>query len=561
MTAIAAPSSPLDEAVALARTGRFDEAEALTRRRLATEPHDAESLNMLGSIARARGEGARAAECYAEALRWHPSFVKARSNLAAVLLEAGRTEDAIRHLHQALLSDPNCIDACINLAAALVATGQYADAERELTIALAASPDDALAMNTLGNALFHQQRLDDAINSYERAIAVDPTLVMALNNLGTAWREKGNWTKAEESLRRATTLDPRHAESWSGLGVVLRERGRLDEALAAQNRALALKPSFAHAQFSRGLIALGQGRFADGFRDYLARPVPENERLFRAELPDDLTGKRVLLLSDQGFGDELFFLRFAAELKRRGAALIYRTGPGIASIVSRIGPLEGVLAADAPEPEHDFVLSIGDLPHVLGVDSVGDLPPPLVLTALESEQRAIAAMLVKLGPPPYVGLTWRAGTREWNALQKAVPIDVWGRTLAGLPVTFLALQREPDAGEIESLAAAIGAPLHDLSHLNRSLESMLALLHRIDAYVGVSNTNTHLRAGTGKVAHVLVPHPPEWRWMNAGDRSPWFPLFPLYRQAVPDSPGGGWSEALTRLRRDLEGSLRTGATS
>jgi hypothetical protein len=256
----------------------------------------------------------------------------------------------------------------------------------------------------------------------------------------------------------------------------------------------------------------------------------------------------------------LFFLRFAPALKRRRARLIYRAGSAVASIVSRIGLLDDVLAADDPEPACDFTLSIGDLPHALGVTSTGDLPPPIALPALASQQSVIANMLAQFGSPPYVGLTWRSGIREWNALQKAVPIDVWGRTLAGLPATFLALQRDPDAGEIQALSGTIGAPLHDLSHLNRSLESMLALLHRIDAYVGVSNTNTHLRAGTGKIAHVLVPHPPEWRWMNAGDQSPWFPSFPLYRQGVPDSAGGGWTEAMIGLRRDLDAFLRSGAT-
>ena len=561
MTAIAAPSSPLEDAVALARSGRFDEAEALTRGHLAANPHDAEFLNVLGGIARARGDGVRAAECYAEALRWHPSFAKARSNLGAVLLEAGRVDEAIGHLRQALLSDPDCIDARVNLGAAFVSQGKYADAERELEAALAVSPDDALARNSLGTALFHQGQLGEAIAAYERAIAADPTLIMALNNLGTAWREQGDWAKAEENFRRALSLDSNHAEAWSGLGVVLRERGRLDEALAAQERALVIKPGFAIAQFSRGLIELGQGRFADGFRDYLARSPTDKERLFRAVLPRDLTGKRVLLLSDQGYGDELFFLRFAPELKRRGAALVYRAGSAIAPIVGRLGLLEDVLAAHAPESDRDFALSIGDLPHALGIDSVGDLPVPLALPALESERKVIAATLARLGPPPYVGLTWRAGTRAWNALQKAVPIDVWGRTLAGVPATFLALQRDPDGGEIEALSAAIGAPLHDLSALNRSLESMLALLHLIDAYVGVSNTNTHLRAGTGKVAHVLVPYPPEWRWMNAGDRSPWFPSFPLYRQGVPDRSGGGWTDALTTLRRDLDSFLSVGAAS
>jgi hypothetical protein len=138
---------------------------------------------------------------------------------------------------------------------------------------------------------------------------------------------------------------------------------------------------------------------------------------------------------------------------------------------------------------------------------------------------------------------------------KVVPVAAFGRALVGLPGTFLALQRALDVGEIEALSAAVGRPVHDLAPLHQNLEAMLAILHRIDAYVAVSNTNTHLRAGTGRVSHVLVPHPPEWRWMNAGDRSPWFPEFPLYRQRVAASADGGWDIALAALRRDLSASL------
>jgi hypothetical protein len=97
---------------------------------------------------------------------------------------------------------------------------------------------------------------------------------------------------------------------------------------------------------------------------------------------------------------------------------------------------------------------------------------------------------------------------------------------------------------------ALGARVHDLSDLNDDLEAMLALLEVIDEYVGVSNTNTHLRACAGKTARVLVPAPAEWRWMAAGRYSPWFPGFPVYRQGVD----GDWRAALDELARDLGGS-------
>jgi hypothetical protein len=88
--------------------------------------------------------------------------------------------------------------------------------------------------------------------------------------------------------------------------------------------------------------------------------------------------------------------------------------------------------------------------------------------------------------------------------------------------------------------------VHDFSDVNADLESALALLDLVADYVGVSNTNTHLRANLDRPARVLVPFAPEWRWGLEGT-SPWFPAMTTYRQA----PGGDWGRALADLRRDM----------
>jgi len=91
----------------------------------------------------------------------------------------------------------------------------------------------------------------------------------------------------------------------------------------------------------------------------------------------------------------------------------------------------------------------------------------------------------------------------------------------------------------------------------RSTPKIASRLALIDDYIGVSNTNMHLRAGVGKTARVLVPCPAEWRWMAAGEESPWFPGFRIYRQ----TPDGDWSGALNKLRGDLLESLGKGNDS
>ena len=58
----------------------------------------------------------------------------------------------------------------------------------------------------------------------------------------------------------------------------------------------------------------------------------------------------------------------------------------------------------------------------------------------------------------------------------------------------------------------------------------------------------HLRAAAGKTARVLVPSPPEWRWMAEGKESPWFSGFRVYRQGYD----GSWEGVFAELAADLK---------
>jgi hypothetical protein len=156
---------------------------------------------------------------------------------------------------------------------------------------------------------------------------------------------------------------------------------------------------------------------------------------------------------------------------------------------------------------------------------------------------------VAFGPPPYLGVTWRAGTdfrqerefgRDLRALFKEIDMAVLGRLLQGGAGTLVAVQRAPMVGEVDVLASASRRPVFDATAMNDDLEEALALLEVLDDYAGVSNTNTHLRAALGKTGTVFVPFPPEWRWGTAGTASAWFPGFRVHRQ----SPQRGWDAAL-----------------
>jgi hypothetical protein len=322
---------------------------------------------------------------------------------------------------------------------------------------------------------------------------------------------------------------------------------------------------------------LALGNFHDGWAGYFER---EDRQKFARQypglpiassLPSPAGGASICLLNEQGLGDQLFLLRWAPWLKSCGAVLSYRPAAKLESILRRV-PLVDVLVPPGAElPKADCFLMLGDLPYLLTHSRDQDFiksgaaaatPRSLPLEPLTENLAALREQLRKLGPPPYIGITWRGGTPpeqqsgagSW-ALFKEVPMAQLATAIGPVDATMLALQRNPGSGEIERLSQLMGRTLHDFSSLNEDLEQMLALLALLDDYIGVSNTNMHLRAAVGRTARVLVPCPPEWRWMASGDESPWFPGFRVYRQGLD----GNWNEALARLSNDLQAALPSGA--
>ncbi len=536
---------------ALRRAGRADEAETAYRAALALRETFPEVQFNLGNLLAETGRADAAKAVWRRAVALNPAYAAAHLALGDALRAEGRLEDAADAYAAAVASDGRSVAARVNLANLLARRGEPGAALPHFLEALEADPDCVEAMIGVGNIAEAQGRDDEAEAIYRRALALDGQCVAAHNNLGTLLKAAGEVAAALAHYDRAVAGAPDYADAHANRGHALRSLGEDAAARAALDRALALNPGHRDARMNRAVLRLAAGDFAGGWQDYLARDLQAHARaaLHRTKLPADLAGRIIVALPDQGLGDEIFFLRFAAALRARGATLLYRASPRLAAMIARSGAVDFILAPDAAAPAGATTVSLGDLPFLLGMASAADVPPSITIPPLAARAAEVTARLAAFGPPPYVGVTWRAGTRiRKDGLYKEAPPASLARALAAAPGTLVAVQRLPEAGEVAAFARDAGRPVADLTALDDSLEDMLALMAALDDYAGVSNTNVHLRAAAGRASRVLVPHPAEFRWMAAGDRSPWFPGTSVYRQR----PDGDWTGALVALSRDME---------
>lgn len=502
------------------------------------------------------GNASAAKALLEDARRKLPDEVQVWHFLGVANHALGYASEAERCLEEAAARGSPSPFTYYNLGVVLYGKGDVRRAIDCYRHALALNPNLAEVRNNLGGCLLAVQELEQAELEFRRALQIDPRSAEAHASLASVHLLRAKWQDAIRSVRSSLKSNPANPKAHYNLSLALLATGRAEDSIVSARRAVSLQPDYARAHVGLASALLGSGRFAEGWREYQWNWKLRTRRPFPAPplAPDAVRGPLVFLYAEQGIGDELFFLRFVPELKRRGALkVLYRPTPKIRSLLSRVPAIDELVGPEEGPAEGLAAFAVGDLPLLVGMEHRDQVPGPLAIAPVAEQTEAARRRLGDFGPPPYVGVTWRAGTpNEVTSLYKEVPITDLAHSLKGIDARIVVMQRHPAAGEIQRFSEAVGQPVFDACALNEDLEGMLALLSVLSDYVGVSNTNMHLRAAVGKTARVLVPNPPEWRWMATGSASPWFPGFCVYRQAYD----GDWTKTLATLRGELAGSLQ-----
>jgi tetratricopeptide (TPR) repeat protein len=171
----------------------------------------------------------------------------AHNNLAKILIQQGRLDEAIAQCREALQLYPNNEDARSSLGNALLQQGRLDEAIAQYREALRINPRFEFGHNNLGKALCLQGRVVEGIAQYREAIEINPRVGLFHYNLGNALLQQGRLPEAIAEYRQAVRINP-DAEDQTNLGNALFQQGSAGEALFHVQEALDLDPANAAIQ-------------------------------------------------------------------------------------------------------------------------------------------------------------------------------------------------------------------------------------------------------------------------------------------------------------------------
>lgn len=163
-------------------------------------------------------------------------------NLAHVLGEQGKYDEAGAHFQKALEIRPDFFDALLNMGVTRAQQGQTEEAIGYFRRAITVQPGSAKAHAGVGVALAKQNRLEGAFDELSKASELDPSDADVHTNLGLVLARLGKIQDSIDELHQAVWLRQNSAEAHNNLGLVLFASGKVRESIPEFETALRLKP-------------------------------------------------------------------------------------------------------------------------------------------------------------------------------------------------------------------------------------------------------------------------------------------------------------------------------
>lgn len=262
----------------LHRQGDWSQAEQIYRSILAAEPGNPATTQLLGSLMVQDGRSQDAIPLLQDVLSKEPNNTTALGNMGTAYSRLKQFPQAIDCYMRALAIEPNSPDVARNLGSVLLKARRFADAIPALKHALKLVPNNLASEMNLAIALLKTEQFAEAIPYFEKVLQKQPDHRQALAGLGQVLlKDEVPTERCLECWKKLAEQEPNHAGILNNLATTYKGLKRFDEAEAVCRELLEKRPEYLPAICNLGLVLASVGRFEEA-RDCLRQAIAHNEQ-------------------------------------------------------------------------------------------------------------------------------------------------------------------------------------------------------------------------------------------------------------------------------------------
>jgi tetratricopeptide (TPR) repeat protein len=391
-------------------------------------------------------------------------------------------------------------------------------------------PTIGVITNQLGTCYFNLNEFKLAIEYFKRVLQIKE-IPDVYNNIGICYINLKDYKEAELNLLKSYKIDG-NISSISSLGQIYYYMKKYEKSLEYYSKNL--KNTNNIQLYNSSFPYLAKKDFKKGFKLYeerlkinnINRQTKEKERI---EIPNlkywngvDECNK-LLLVSEQGIGDNIMFYRFIIELSekypnmkitffcKREIVHIFKTYNNI-EIIDRLCLFN-----------YDYMLFIMSLPYILNLTTIVPNKINYINTSKEKLQfwKNKTSSLKKFK----VGFVYNGLLISF--IDKYIPLEEY-KLLTDLDIELICIHKKDDVEkELTNISFSNKITYYDIDN-DKPFEDTIHLLQNIDLLITIDTYIVHL-AGILNVKTWLLLGTSEWRWSDDISKTYWYNSVELIR--------------------------------
>jgi len=407
-----------------------------------------------------------------------------------------------------------------------------------------------------GSCAWEAEEIQKALHYYKTGVSIAPRSIELLGSLCGAYGMAGQFEKAYDMAQQTLALDRRHAAVLQNLGIASRELMKLEDQHQAYRDLCDFYPDNERFRCLRAFALLMDENFAEGWPLHENRDFRFREQGFRESTlqrqrwkGESLEGKTLLVVCEQGAGDNFMVARWFPELKKRGARVVLECTSYLAGILGRVPGVDQVIELvnqKEPEVHYDLWVASMSLPWIFNVTRENILAPRRYLAPSAGSSsywrgRAPDEQDLK------IGLAWAGNPKHANDVARSMKfshvaplLDVPGTRFFNLQVP--ARDLEPRANLMNWTDELV------------TFDDTAGLIDQMDIVISVDTSIAHLACALGKPTWIMSSMRPEWRWGRLDKPVMWYPTAKLYCCERPLD----WNSAVEHALADLRAAAQAG---
>jgi len=501
-------------------SNQYEHALVKIKQAIKSYPSDENLSYMEGCCYKKLNRIENALESFSRALEMKDDFHQVYNQVGSILFFQGKLDDAIEYFKKTLSIKPDYYQALNYLGLVYSELNQNEHALKYYKLALEINSSSVEVLTNLGAVHKNLEQHDKALKFLFKAVELQPDFYKALYNLATVLSSVHRYDESIAFFLKARDIKPDSVELLNNLGIAYQNTNQLKSAVLVFKKAISINPKHYNALFNLGRVQISTGHLKEGFENYEYRYQTDtfNSPKRQFNVPrwngQDLTGKKILIWSEQGIGDEIMFASIIPEFEHLAEKVVIECAMKLALIFQWAFPWAEVKETGPVNCIHfdyyntfDYQIPSGSIAKFFR-QSIADFEKkqkPFIPRLKAGEQKVRDNLKLK-DNQLLIGLCWRSSLQTVERNIHYLEVEELAPLKAIKNATFLAVQYDDCLPELDRVRD-LGLPIRYYTNIDQKedLGSTCALLGACDLIISPGTAAIQMAAALGVPSLMFIP--------------------------------------------------------